>query len=78
MTAARTDLVWGWPVVLLIGVAALIWGLMLLRRASGAESARRRPDEGHDTARAILAERLARGEIGEVEYLQRRSVLDER
>ncbi|MEO7131534.1 MAG: SHOCT domain-containing protein [Dermatophilaceae bacterium] len=78
MTAARSDLVWVWPVVLLLGVAALFWALMLLRRAGDGESARRRPGEGDDTARAILAERFARGQIGEVEYLQRRRVLDER
>ena len=78
MTAARTDLVWVWPVVLLLGVAALCWALMLLRRAGRDESARRRPGEGEATARAILAQRFARGEIGEVEYLQRRRVLDER
>lgn len=78
MTLASTVLAWVWPVVLLRGVAALAWGLTLLRRAGATESARRMPGEGDDTAHAILAERLARGEIGEDEYQQRMRVLDER
>ncbi len=78
MTAASSGLVWVWPVVLLLSVAALVWGLMLLRRAGARDPARRMPDGGDDTAGAILTERLARGEIGQAEYQQRRRVLDER
>ncbi len=78
MTVASSDLVWVWPVVLLLSVAVLGWGLTLLRRADPRDSARRVPDEGDDTARAILTERLVRGEIDHVEYQQRRRVLDER
>ena len=74
MTVARSDLVWVWPVVLLLSVAALVWGLTLLRRA-GKSAPRGR---GEDTARVILDERLARGQIGLEEYQQRRRVLDER
>lgn len=78
MTAANSGLVWVWPIVLLLSVAVLVWGLMLLRRAGVRGSARRVPGGGDDMAGAVLAERLARGEIDQAEYQQRRRVLDER
>lgn len=64
--------VWIWPVLLVAGVAAFVWGLS---RAS----TRREPGgpSGHERAGEILRERFARGEITEQEYRERMRVLDE-
>ena len=64
--------VWIWPVLLVAGIAAFVWGLS---RAS----TRREPGgpSGHERAGEILRERFARGEITEQEYRERMRVLDE-
>ncbi len=76
MTGGWDPSTWVWPVVLVIGLSVLAAGLVLLRRARAAPG-----DAGADgrpgTARAILDERLARGEIDVSEYERRRAVLDE-
>ena len=67
---------WVWPVMLVVGLSVLIAGLVLLHRARPAPTdadAESRPG----TARAVLDERLARGEIDVTEYERRRAVLDE-
>ena len=70
---------WAWPLLLVVGVTLLVAGLVLLRRVTPAGApAGRSPLSlpGPGGARAILDERLARGEIDADEYRRRRSVLD--
>jgi putative membrane protein len=71
---------WIWPVVLLLGMAALVWGLMRARSAgrSGVEERDEPRSDGDARARDILRERFARGEITEEELRERLRVLDER
>ena len=64
--------VWIWPVLLVAGIAALVWGLS--RANAGGET---RGSSGHERAGEILRERFARGEITEQEYRERMRVLDE-
>ena len=64
--------VWIWPVLLVTGIAALVWGLW---RATGGGVTR--GPSGHERAHEILQERFARGEITEQEYRERMRVLDE-
>ena len=72
---------WIWPLILMIGLAALVWGVMNARSSSGA---RRLPREqgqagsspSHDRATEILRERYARGEISEEEMRDRLRALD--
>ncbi len=77
-----TDLsAWVWPAVLVLGLGLLVTGLRLLRGAPrsttpGGTTGTERTAPG--TARAVLDERHARGEIDDAEYTRRRSVLDER
>ena len=63
--------VWIWPVLLVAGIAALVWGLS--RASAGGET---RASSGHERAVEILRERFARGEITEQEYRERMRVLD--
>lgn len=63
---------WIWPVLLLAGIAVLVWGLTQATTGGG-----RREASGHERAREILQERFARGEITEQEYRERMRVLDE-
>jgi putative membrane protein len=68
---------WLWWLLLLVGVVVVVVGLMLAWRSgdrSRAGGTARRPS----SAREILDERFARGEIDEEEYRARRRVLDER
>lgn len=60
-----------WVLLLIVGPAVLVWGLV---------EARRRPSAGNDgwerqRPEDILRERLARGEISEEDYRQRLRVL---
>lgn len=68
-----TGLWWVWPLVLLAGVVALVWGLVRAASPRGG-----RGDEARGSAREILRERFARGEISEEELRERLRVLDER
>jgi putative membrane protein len=70
---------WLWWLLLLIGVPALVVGLLWLGRTGGHRVGGR--GEGASgprmsTARQILDERFARGEIDEEEYRRRRRELD--
>ncbi|WP_083706367.1 SHOCT domain-containing protein [Arthrobacter sp. QXT-31] len=56
----------GWSVLLLAALAALIWAIVRLARGGG---------EGPGSARRILDERYARGEIDDDEYRKRRETL---
>jgi putative membrane protein len=61
---------WVWPLLVLVGLAIL--GYVTVRLAQGGRSA---PPGDSATARQILDERYARGEIDEDEYRRRRSTL---
>jgi putative membrane protein len=52
-----------WPVLWVAVLATIVW--LVARRRSAP------PHDGNDRAREILAERLARGEIGGDEYRER-------
>lgn len=74
---------WIWPVILLLGLVALSWGLLRGRSASpgggvGSDRDNRPQGVSHDQAREILRERYARGEISEEEMRERMRALDER
>jgi putative membrane protein len=59
---------WAWPAVWLIGIALLgALGYVLLRGWRG--------DDGRASAREILDERYARGQIDDEEYRQRAELL---
>ncbi|WP_007027259.1 SHOCT domain-containing protein [Saccharomonospora iraqiensis] len=60
---------WIWPVLILIGLAVLATTAVLWTRGRGPSG----DDRG--TARRILDERFARGEIDEEEYRRRRDDL---
>ena len=64
--------VWIWPVLLVAGIAALVWGLS--RATTGGVTG---GASGHERAQEILRERFARGELTEQEYRERMRVLDE-
>lgn len=69
---------WVWPVILMCGLAALVWGLLRARSSGG--SGRQGPapsvGDGRERARDILRERFARGEITEDELHDRMKALD--
>ncbi|WP_345206085.1 SHOCT domain-containing protein [Fodinibacter luteus] len=73
MDGLSMGFVWVWPVLLVAGVAVLVWGLS---RATTTGSGSRAPSRD-EPARQILRERFARGEITEQEYRERMRVLDE-
>jgi putative membrane protein len=65
---------WIWPLLVVLGL--LIIGYAILRLAQGTRPAGRSGENpGGSTARRILDERFARGEIDEDEYRRRRSLL---
>jgi len=63
---------WIWPVLVLVGLAILAY--VGVRLAQGGRSA---PPGSSSTARQILDDRYARGEIDEDEYRRRLQVLRE-
>jgi putative membrane protein len=81
-TSNGMGLGWIWPVVLVLGVAAFVWGLMRARSSAREEDERQgeggAAGEGAGSARDILRARFARGEISEDELRERLKVLDER
>ena len=60
----------GWSALLLAGLAALVWAIVRLARGGG-----RAPLDRPGSARSILDERYARGEIDDEEYRRRRESL---
>lgn len=70
---------WGWVVFGLLVVAGLVAIVIAVaaRRNPGTSPPRPDGDTPGGTARTILDERLARGEIDSDEYRQRRTTLDE-
>jgi putative membrane protein len=73
----QMGMMWLWWLLLIVGVVAVIVGLVLARRA-GSGSGRGDTTSEHSPARQILDERLARGEIAEEEYRTRREERHER
>lgn len=73
---------WLWPVILVLGLAVLGWGLWRARSSSRGEGVAGREERpqgmSHDRSRDILRERYARGEITEEEMRERMRALDER
>lgn len=68
---------WVWWLLILVGVVAIVVGLMWAARAGRGPRETDGPAETPvSTARQILDERFARGEIDEAEYLARRRTLD--
>ena len=63
---------WVWPLILVLGLAIVGWALIRAYRANPGHAS-----VGTGSARQILQERFARGEITEQEYRERIRVLDE-
>ena len=63
---------WVWPLILVLGLAMVVWALIRAFRANPGHAS-----GGTGSARQILQERFARGEITEQEYRERMRVLDE-
>jgi putative membrane protein len=64
---------WIWPVLVVVGLVLL--GYVGYSLAQGRATGGSRDSTDTDTARQILDERFARGEIDEEEYRRRRSAL---
>lgn len=79
---------WIWPILLVIGLGVLVWGLTRARRGAPSDAPPSAPpgapsdpgphQQAGDSARAILRQRFARGEIDEAEFRERMRLLDER
>jgi putative membrane protein len=72
MGASGMGWMWIWPIVVLIGL--LVLGFGAWRLAQGAGGSRTGADAG-SSARRILDERYARGEIDDEEYRRRRDAM---
>ena len=72
MNGYGMGLFWVWPLLVVVGIIAVVWGLA---RASSAT--RPRGSSGQERAREIVRERFARGEITEQEMRAVLRVLDE-
>jgi putative membrane protein len=72
---------WLWPVILLVGLAAVAWGLTRAFRIPGGQNTPTLPPPTagqppqHDRAQEILRERYARGEISDEEFHERMRTL---
>jgi len=62
---------WGWLMMLAFWVLVVVLVIWAVRTATTPPQQR----DNHDTARQILDERLARGEIDSAEYEERRQLL---
>lgn len=74
MNGYGMGLSWVWPLLLVVGLGVLVWGLV---RASPSSSGGGESATGRARAREILQERFARGEITEQELRERLRVLDD-
>ena len=63
---------WVWPLILVLGLVIVVWALIRAFRVNPGHAS-----AGTGSARQILQERFARGEITEQEYHERMRVLDE-
>ena len=63
---------WVWPLILVLGLVIVVWALIRAFRVNPGHAS-----AGTGSARQILQERFARGEITEQEYRERMRVLDE-
>ena len=61
-----------WPLILVLGLVIVVWALIRAFRVNPGHAS-----AGTGSARQILQERFARGEITEQEYRERMRVLDE-
>ena len=73
---------WLWSLLLLIGIALLVWLVVLVSTGGVRSRHGQGPDgryfpTGRDTARQILDERFARGELTADEYRERLRILNE-
>jgi putative membrane protein len=68
---------WVWPILVVVGLAALILLAVLLARGAGLGTAHKGSERADDdaAARRVLDERYARGDIDEQDYRQRRDTL---
>ena len=72
---------WIWPLIFLVGLAAVAWGLTRAFWSPGAQSTPTPPPPTaaqppqRDRAQGILRERYARGEISEEEFHERMRAL---
>lgn len=67
---------WLWWVLIVVGIVAMAFGLMRAT-TSGNRGGSGRSSGGRSSARQILDERYARGEIDEQEYRKRRRAIDD-
>lgn len=66
---------WMWLVWILV-IAAVVWGVIAALRQGGVAGQGGRREERRPSAREILEERLARGEISEEEFERKKELLD--
>jgi putative membrane protein len=72
MNGLAMGFMWIWPLLLLVGVVTLVWGLVRASTPTGTGTS-----TGRGRAREILEECFARGEITEQELRERMRVLDD-
>jgi len=72
MNGYGMGLFWVWPVLVVVGIIAVVWGL-----ARASSPSRPQGSSGQERAREIVRERFARGEITEQELRERMRVLDD-
>lgn len=66
---------WIWPLLILVGLALIVWVVVRLVRDGRQGPPPPASVTGQPAARRILDERLARGEIDVEEYQRRRDLL---
>lgn len=71
MDGGMTAWGWLWPVVMLAGVALVVYVLVRLVRDGTSKGAREHAEQ-RPSAREVLDERYARGELDDEEYERRR------
>jgi putative membrane protein len=72
MNGYGMGLLWLWTLLVVVGVIAVVWGLVRATSATPPSA-----PSGQERARDILRERFARGEITEQELRERLRVLDD-